>query len=110
MLDEERHAGVDVGVDEQVVVLEHEQKLVIELCELVEQRRQHDLGRVDAADAERRPRAVAERRDDRAKSLDHIGPEPDRVVSVVDVEPGERSALAGVGGPLGQERGLPLDP
>ena len=61
-LEQERDARVHVLALDQVVVLEHEHEPLVERCELVDQRWQHDLDRIGAADAERGERRRADGR------------------------------------------------
>src|SRR6266511_2304520 len=100
--------GVDQLVVHEVVVVENQHRPQRRSCELVDQRRQHDVDEAGAGAREPRQRLVAESWVDRPQRSDQVAPEPDRVVvSRVERDPGERSRLIRGGTPFAEENRLP---
>ena len=103
-----REALVDLRVPDQVVVVEHEHDRVRQRRELVEERRQYVVDDAGPRSPQHGKRDLARARVERAKRMDEVGPEPDRVtVAAVERDPGERSRLALELVPVGEQRRLP---
>ena len=108
VLEKERETLVDLRIPDQVVVVEHEHDRVRQRRELVAERGEYVVDDADPRGPQHGKRDLAGARVERAKRVDEVGPEPDRVVvAAVERDPGERPCLALERVPIGEQRRLP---
>jgi hypothetical protein len=74
---------VDLGVRDQVVVVEDEHELPGEPGQVVKQQRQHDLDKVGARAAQCRQRTAPDLGLDASQRRDHVSEEARRIVVVL---------------------------
>jgi hypothetical protein len=104
VLDQEGEALVDLGIGDQVVVVEHEDDLVGQRREFGAEHRENVGDDVDARGQQRGKGASAGRGVLCAQGFDDVCPEPHRIVVVaVEREPGEGPCLVVGRMPIGQQ-------
>ena len=107
MLDERSHALVDPLVFDRVIVVQHQDELLREVGELVDQRRESLVNEVDAGRTQHRQRGFADPGHHRAQRLDDVHPEPRGiVVARLQREPGHRTLFSYGRPPLRHEHRL----